>query len=326
MIDKYLIKSDYAFFRRAKRNLIVSLLLTAFLSLITIGDVFYFCSLSAVRISILIVLVLCFLFIMLSIILLTNRFLLGLEKNRRGLHFLDKQLRATSHMTSSMELSYSFFREAKDTLANIDVTAKWIEDLAQKEKDNEVLKSIRQIISEARRGRDSIDKFLHFIRSGESIITEIDIHEILEDLLYFLKGDLNFRNIIIRKEFQTSLPRIRSDRNKIRQVFQYLILNAMAAVDKDPEISLMTQADQHGILITIRDNGPGISKEDMEKIFDPLFTTKPGKAGLGLTICREMLDELGGSITVESFSGRGASFSVELPLFFKSYLDNQSKI
>lgn len=324
MTDKYQSKSDYVYFRRVRRNLFLSLLLAAFLALVMIGAIFYLYDPSPLQGSILIIITLCFLLLILGFFLLTNRVLLGLEKNRGDIHSLDRQLRATSHMTSSMELSYSFFREAKDTLANIDVTAKWIEELAQKEKDTEVLKSIRQIISEARRGRDSIDKFLHFIRSGESIITEIDIHEILEDLLYFLKGDLNFRNITISKEFQTSLPRIRSDRDKVRQVFQYLLLNAMAAVDKDPEISLMTQADHHRVLITIRDNGPGISKEDMKKIFDPLFSTKPGKTGLGLTMCREILDELGGSITVESFSGRGAAFTVELPLSFRPQLDSMS--
>jgi signal transduction histidine kinase len=100
----------------------------------------------------------------------------------------------------------------------------------------------------------------------------------------------------------------------------------MAAVNKDPEIILVTQSDHHGVLITIRDNGPGISNEDMKKIFDPLFTTKPGKTGLGLTICREILDELGGSITVESFYDRGASFTVELPLFFRPYPDKKSNI
>lgn len=324
MVDKHQIKSDYAYFRKIRINHLLSLFLTAFLALVMIGGIFYLYNPSLLHGTILIMITLGMLLLLVCIYLLTNRFLSGLEKIREDIHCLDRQLRVTSHMSSSMELSTSFFREAKDTLANIDVTAKWIEDLAQKEKDTEFLKSIRQIISEARRGRDSIDKFLQFIRSGESIITEIDIHEILEDLLYFLKGDLNFRNINIRKEFQTSLPRIRSDRDKVQQVFQYLLLNAMAAVNKDPEIILVTQSDHHGVLITIRDNGPGISNEDMKKIFDPLFTTKPGKTGLGLTICREILDELGGSITVESFYGRGASFTVELPLSFRFYLDKKS--
>lgn len=326
MADKYQIKSDYPDSRRFKKNLFLYLFLTALLPLAAIGFVFYFYSPSIWPGSMLIIIGLCFLLLLGGIFLLTDRFLLGLEKNRRSFHFLERQLRVTSHLASSMELSYSFFREAKDTLANIDVTARWMEDLAEKEKDNEVLKSIRQIIAEARRGRDSIDKFLHFVRSSESIITELDIHEILEDLLYFLKGDLDFRNIIIRKEFQASLPKIRSDRNKIRQVFQYLILNAMSAVDEDPEIGIMTHGDQHGIMVTFSDNGPGFSIEDMEKIFDPFFTTKPGKAGLGLTMCREILEDLGGSITMESFSGRGASFSVEFPLFFKPYPGNKSNI
>ena len=255
--------------------------------------------------------------IVLTVLLITNQLVSTLETKRRNIRFLDKQLRHTSYMASSMELSHGFFREINDTLANIDVAATWIKDLALEGNLDEIEKSLDQVKSEVSRSRKTINKFIRFISPGRPIVTEIDINEILDDLLEFLSSELHFKNINVKQDYQDHLPGIRSDQSKLRQVFQSIVLNAVSAIGKDGEISLITRADKNGVTVTVADNGPGIPEENIEKIFDPLFTTKPEGSGLGLAICLNILQRLGGSISVRSEAGKGASFIIQLPFQLK---------
>ena len=252
--------------------------------------------------------------ILLTVLLITNQLVSSLETKRRNIRFLDQQLRRTSYMASSMELSYGFFREIKDNLANIDVATTWIHDLTRVD---EIEKSLDQIKSEVSRSLKSIDKFLRFIRPGHPVITEVNINEILDDLLEFLVSELDFKNIKVKRDYQDHLPIIRSDNSKLRQVFQNIVLNAVSAVEKDGEISLTTSADKNGVTVTVADNGPGIPEENIDQVFDPLFTTKPEGTGLGLSICLNITQKLGGSISVSSKPKRGASFIIQLPFQFK---------
>ena len=254
--------------------------------------------------------------IVFTVLLITNQLVLRLEKKRRSIGFLDQQLRCTSYMASSMELSYGFFREIKDTLANIDITATWIKELTHKGSSNEIEKSLDQIKSEVSRSRESIDKFLRFIKPGQPVITEVNINEILDDLLEFLSSELHFKKIKVKKDYQDHLPGIRSDHSKLRQVFQNIVLNAVSAIGKDGEISLTTRADQNSVTVYVTDNGPGIPEDDIDKIFDPLFTTKPEGTGLGLSICLNIMEKLGGSISVRSEAEKGATFIIKLPSQF----------
>ena len=255
--------------------------------------------------------------IVLTVLLTTNQLVSSLETKRRSIRFLDQQLRRTSYMASSMEMSYGFFREINDALANIDVTATWIQDLIREGGLNEVEESLDQIKSEVSRTRKEIDKFVRFISPGEPVIMELDINGILDDLLEFLSSELHFKNIKVKQDYQDRLPCIRSDRSKLRHVFQNIVLNAISAVEKDGEINFTTRAGQSGVIVTITDDGPGIKKENIEKVFDPLFTTKPEGTGLGLPVCFNILGKLGGSISVKSEPEKGSSFIVELPFQFK---------
>jgi two-component system NtrC family sensor kinase len=261
--------------------------------------------------------------IVLTVLLVTNQLVSSLETKRRNIRFLDRQLRHTSYMASSMELSHGFFREINDTLTNIDVAATWIKDLTREGNLDEIEKSLDQVKSEVSRSQKSIDKFLRFIRPVHPVITEVNINEILDDLLEFLSSELDFRNIKVKRDYQDHVPCIRSDPSKMRQVFQSIFLNAISAIGKDGEINLTTGSDKNGIRVTVSDNGPGIPQENVEKIFDPLFTTKPEGSGLGLAICVSILQRMGGGISVRSEAGKGASFVIQLPFEFRLTSNNK---
>ena len=246
--------------------------------------------------------------------LLTTNYLVGrLELKRRSIRLLDQQLRCTSYMASSMELAYAFFRDLKTSLTNLDVSAAWLRDALPAENPGDLNDTVGQIKSEVGRCREAIDKFLHFVRPAEPIIAETDVNALLEDLLGILASELQYQNITVLRDYQDHLPTIRSERGKLRQLFQNVVLNAVAAVERDGEISVTTRTAGIGVQVTIGDSGPGVPPDIADKIFEPLFTTKASGTGLGLAICRSILDKIGGTIRVESTPARGAAFIIELP-------------
>jgi len=125
-------------------------------------------------------------------------------------------------------------------------------------------------------------------------------------------------SIEIHTGFQTDLPFVASDSAQLQQVFLNIIDNAIDAIGKDGNIHIRTMAvhDPNEVIITIKDSGPGIPREKLDKIFDPFFTTKKvGEGtGLGLTISFSIIQKLGGQIKVESEEGQGATFIISLPL------------
>ena len=264
--------------------------------------------------AVLIIFVVGGLFIIAAILLTTGNLVARLEAKGQHLKRLDKQLRRTSYLASSMELALGYFDEIRDILSNIQVSAQWLVSHNLAEGEPELKEPLYQIAGEVARGHALFEKFVDFVRPAESVVTEVNPGELLNDLLLFLKRELDRRNISVIRDYQEPLPSLRSDRGKLLQVMQNLLLNAIAALSQGGEIRLTVKEDEGQVIIKVSDNGPGISAEQQELIFEPLFTTRPQGTGLGLPICRTILDQLGGGISLESQPGQGAVFTVTLPL------------
>lgn len=262
------------------------------------------------------VFVLAAILIVMTVLLTTNYLVSRLEVKRRSIRFLDRQLRQSNRLASAMELALGFFREIKDALANIDAAAMTIQELDGSNPPAGITESLDQLRSEVARSRTSIDKFLRFTRSAEPIIKALNVNEVLDDLVEFMDKELRFNNIRVVRSYEDSLPAIRSDPSGLRQVFQNLILNAVAAIQTNGEISLTTRRQPDNVIVTLADTGPGIDAAHLAKIFEPLFTTKPGGTGLGLPICADILERLGGQISVHNQPQGGACFVVSLPIQF----------
>ncbi len=251
-----------------------------------------------------------------AILLVTGRLISRLEAKGRRLRVLDEELRRVCFLSASMELSLGFFQEIKDILTNIDASAAWLEEASTEPDGVESTDTARQIQAQTARGLALTDKLLHFMRPAAPQIGDVSINGLLDDLLSFLQKELELRGIRLVRDYQEPLPVIRSDSTALRQAFQNLLLNAVAAVDKDGEIRLNTRLQDGAVQVVVSDSGPGIDDEIISRIFEPLFTTKPHGAGLGLAICRDLLEKLGAVVSVASTGAAGTSFVVTLPIRF----------
>jgi two-component system NtrC family sensor kinase len=168
------------------------------------------------------------------------------------------------------------------------------------------------------RAKTVTHRLLGFARRMEPMVERVNINEILDESIEFLKNEARYRNIEIQSNYAPDLPLTTTDQAQLQQVFLNIINNGIDAIGKDGQITINTRAikQNNEILVEISDNGPGISKEVLQKIFDPFFTTKEvGKGtGLGLSISYSIIEKLGGRIMVASDAGQGTTFTIYLPV------------
>ena len=133
---------------------------------------------------------------------------------------------------------------------------------------------------------------------------------------YDLKKSYDFRHIEIVRDFEKGMPPVECVAVEIQQVILNLINNAIDAIGKDGTVSVKSSRDSSQIKVVIADTGPGIPESMQKKIFDPFFTTKnTGKGtGLGLWISYNIIEKMGGKLSLQSKEGQGAAFTITLPI------------
>jgi len=181
--------------------------------------------------------------------------------------------------------------------------------------------NIEKITIQANRCREIIRGLLDFSRQKKPVKTLTNINDLLRRCVSLVENQAHFQNIEIVRNFDETLPMIVVDPSQIERVFLNLIINAADAMNGGGRLTLTTSfgLNEHSIEIDVKDTGHGISLENMEKIFNPFFTTKEigHGVGLGLAISYGIVKEHNGEITVESECGKGAKFTVILPVIAK---------
>ena len=215
--------------------------------------------------------------------------------------------------------------EINNPLAVINEAAGWAGTVVSEAKgldpeDREELdKATKEIVSQTKRCRGITHQLLGFVRDSELSKTEFDVHELLNETIGFLRPELKHSAIEINTRFMPGPLRMNSDAKLLGQVFVNFISNAIHAVrerhgDKG-HIEISTHKAGSGVKIRFSDNGTGIPPENQEKIFELFYSTKaPGKGtGLGLPICQNIAQKLGGEITLQSKVGVGTTFTIHIP-------------
>lgn len=156
-----------------------------------------------------------------------------------------------------------------------------------------------------------------FNRPTSGLMTLLDVHEAIEDMLLLVKKDFSQKNIRVKKYFAGDLPPIQAIADQIKQVMLNMLNNAGASMPAEGGVITITTVNQvDQIAIQIADTGTGIEAEDMDRIFEPFFSTKPAVkgTGLGLSVSYGIIKRHGGRIEVASSQGKGTTFTVLLPV------------
>jgi PAS domain S-box-containing protein len=175
---------------------------------------------------------------------------------------------------------------------------------------------LQVIIRESYRCKGIIDSLLSFSRKSDGSVSNVNINSVLEEVLELVRYKSRYERIEIQTSLESDLPDVIADPTGLRQVCMNLLINAHQAISGSGVVEITTKATKQSmVLFQIRDSGCGISKEAIDQIWDPFFTTKNvGQGtGLGLAVTYNIIKRLGGDISVESQVGKGSKFTVRIP-------------
>jgi signal transduction histidine kinase len=147
----------------------------------------------------------------------------------------------------------------------------------------------------------------------------INVNELIRGVLALVQGELTAQKVTLHLDLHDALPAVAAERVQLQQVIINLVTNAIEAMaevtGRERMLAVRTQLDEpHGILVAIEDTGTGIEESNTERIFDSFFTTKPTGMGMGLSICRSIVQAHGGRLWASARSPDGSIFHVRLPI------------
>jgi signal transduction histidine kinase/putative methionine-R-sulfoxide reductase with GAF domain len=236
-----------------------------------------------------------------------------IQKTSADLRKAEAQLIRSEKLAALGQLAAGIAHEIRNPLTSINILIHSLtENLSSGDSRVEDLKVIEE---EIRRINEIVDQFLRFAKPAPPFLEKAEVVSIFEETLQLLRPQIEKQRISVLKDF-SPLPPTAIDREQMKQVLLNLLLNAIQSMPKGGHLSLKGHIpdDDRWIEISIQDSGIGIPGEDIDRLFDPFFSTKDGGIGLGLSIAHRIIEQHHGKIEVESVSGKGTLFTVWLPI------------
>ncbi len=230
-----------------------------------------------------------------------------LEKDKNDLH---NQLLHADRLATIGQLVAGVAHEINEPLSSILGFAQLIKksDIPEQVRsDNE------KIIKSALHAREIIKKLMFFAKQMPPQKVEVDLNETIKETVYFLESHLIRSSIELNLKLSSDIPKVVADPSQLYQVIVNLTVNAIQAIKGNGILKIETFSDKDYVYFTIEDNGIGMDKETLDKIFIPFFTTKKDGTGLGLSVVHGIITNHNGKIEVESEPGKGTKFIVKLP-------------
>jgi hypothetical protein len=231
---------------------------------------------------------------------------------------LERRLIQADKLSSIGLLAAGVAHEVNTPLAVISSYAQML--AKQVQGDEQKSKLLDKIARQTFRASEIVNSLLNFSRTGSTAFEEIDLNKVIRETLALLEHQIEKTGIRVETSLADSLPPIRGNNGRLQQVFLNLFLNARDAMNEmqngDARVLVVESRNGGaGIVVEIRDTGPGIPRDHLSRIFDPFFTTKGSKkgTGLGLSVTYGIVEEHGGMIVADSAPGQGAIFRLEFP-------------
>src|SRR5436189_4804914 len=181
----------------------------------------------------------------------------------------------------------------------------------------ELQQSIDVARSEVRRLDSIVTQFLRAIRPSQPRLYPENVNAIVEEAVRFFTPEIQDRDMVVEQELRADLPLLQLDRGQMKQAFYNVIKNSVEAMHRQGTLRIRTDlADTH-VIVRFVDTGGGMSAENLSRVFEPYFTTKPSGTGLGLLIVRRIVREHGGELSIESGQGKGLTLTIRLPYIEK---------
>lgn len=228
----------------------------------------------------------------------------------------EERVREAERMAYVGQLAGGLAHEIKNPLNALSLNLQLLmEDWngASRESSPKVARRIETLQNETERLVGVLDDFLRFVRGYDIELVETDLKEALEETLDFIAPEAEQNRVALRRALE-DMPPLPLDARLLKQALFNLLVNARQAMPGGGEIFVQAGCRNGEAFVHITDTGPGIPAEEMEAIFRPYFSTKPGGTGLGLPTARRIVQEHGGTIRVQSEMGKGSRFTIVLPL------------
>ena len=227
----------------------------------------------------------------------------------------------SAKLASLGEMATGLAHEINNPLATISAEQTNIGDLLlELEGDSETMKALRASVDRCKRQifrcSSITHKMLQFGRRGEGDLQLQDVAPIVKEVAKLLEQQMRLRNIALRVDLEPSVPKVLVDATELEQVLVNLINNAMHAIDRQGTIAITLNRSGAAVELAVKDDGCGIPTKDLDKIFQPFFTTKPvGQGtGLGLAVSYGMVQAWGGTIRADSEIGVGTQITLQFPI------------
>ncbi len=222
-----------------------------------------------------------------------------------------EQLRRADRLSSLGQLSAGLAHEIRNPLGAIRGA---VEILQKENLSSEARKEFSAIVlRETRRLNDLVQHILDFARPRKPELKQVAIGEVMDSVLPLIKDRANQGNVRILAELAPTLAEAELDPGMMQQVLLNLLVNAVEAMPQGGEIRVRAFGHSDGLGLEVVDEGCGVDETELEKIFDPFYTTKENGTGLGLSIAHQLVEQQGGHLSASKNRGRGMTFSISFP-------------
>jgi nitrogen fixation/metabolism regulation signal transduction histidine kinase len=239
----------------------------------------------------------------------------GFNTMVRNLKAHEQELAEMSKKVAWTEMARKVAHEIKNPLTPIQLSAEHVLKVYEDKRgdlDRTLRESMSYIIAEVENLRRIAQEFMEISRDTTLRLEPLDLAEVLEETLRpyrkLLAERIRFKVVYAGEDFRS-----RGDAAKLKTALRNIVANAVEAISGKGEVSVAVNRVGPNLRIVIRDTGPGMSHETIERIFEPYFSTKDSGTGLGLPIAKKIIEEHGGTIQVASQGGAGTTVTVELP-------------